>query len=191
MSGMSYVGRPAEPRSLMDRITGALCIDGATYRDVARDRTATGQAALVVVLASFAGAIGAVDHHLAGVVAGLIGALVAWVVSSAFIYGVGVLMSPAGTRGVDLGQVMRTEGFAAVPCLLLIFHSIPFFGGLIALVVGVWFILTRLAGIRAALSVTLPRAVVIAIISFILYAVVSAVVGLIFGVSAWMFGWLI
>ena len=40
----------AAPRSLLARVVGAARLDAATYADVARDRGATAQAALVVVV---------------------------------------------------------------------------------------------------------------------------------------------
>jgi hypothetical protein len=49
---------PIASRSIVDRMRGAALFDVATYEEVEADTSATGQAAIVVVLAAVAAAIG-------------------------------------------------------------------------------------------------------------------------------------
>ncbi|MBD3649051.1 MAG: hypothetical protein HUJ31_16730, partial [Pseudomonadales bacterium] len=63
----------------LDRLLGAAKLDIRTYEDVEHDTEATGQAVGVVVLASAAAGIGAIDHVLGTVVIGAIAALIDWV----------------------------------------------------------------------------------------------------------------
>src|ERR671918_481446 len=49
-------------RSIVDRMKGAALLDVPTYEEVEADTTATGQAAIVVVISAIASAIGALGR---------------------------------------------------------------------------------------------------------------------------------
>ncbi len=180
-------GRTAQPvgsnRSFSDRLIGAARLDRSVYEEVERDTTATTQAAIVVAIAAIASAIGGLSGGWQGAVSGLIGALIGWVVSSAFIYIVGTRIIPSDRVQADMGQVLRTQGFASVPNFLLVVAAIPVLGPLVALVVFVWYIITRIIGIQSALETSVPRAVAIAIIAVILQVIATVIIAAIFGVG--------
>lgn len=188
MYGTRMQPRPVGAQSFTDRMIGAARIDRPTYEEVEHDTGATTQAAMIVVVAAIAGAIGGAGHGWSGVAAGLLGALLGWVISSAFIYLVGAKFIPSPQTEADLGQVLRTQGFAAVPTFLLIFGGIPVLGGMVALIVGVWYIITRIVGIQSALEASAGRAIVIAIIAVILQTIVISILSLIFGVGLFALG---
>ena len=176
--------RPAGPtRSFTDRMIGAARLDRTVYEEVEHDTTATTQAAIVIVIAAIASAIGGLSGGWQGALSGLIGALLGWVISSGFIYLVGTRLIPSDRVEADLGQVLRTQGFAAVPNFLLVVAAIPILGPLVALVVFVWYIITRIIGIQSSLETSVPRAIAIAIIAVILQAIVLAIIAAIFGVG--------
>lgn len=64
------------------RMMRAARLEPALYEEVEADRSATGQALLVVVLSSVAGGIGAVGglgaQGVTGLILGVIGSLVSW-----------------------------------------------------------------------------------------------------------------
>ena len=188
MYGARTQGQPVGGQSFTERMIGAARIDRSTYEEVEHDTSATTQAAMIVVIAAIAGAIGGAGHGWNGVVAGLLGALLGWVVSSVFIYLVGTRFIPAPQTEADLGQVLRTQGFAAVPTFLLIFGGIPVLGGIIALIVGIWYIITRIVGIQSALEASSGRAIVIAILAVVLQTIVIGILSLIFGVGLFALG---
>ena len=188
MYGTRMQPRPVGGQSFSERMIGAARIDRPTYEEVEHDTSATSQAALIVVVAAIAGAIGGAGHGWNGVVAGLLGALLGWVVSSAFIYLVGAKLIPSPQTEADLGQVLRTQGFAAVPTFLLIFGGIPVLGGIVALVAGIWYIITRIVGIQSALEASAVRAIGIAILAVILQWIVLGILGVIFGVGLFAIG---
>ena len=187
MYGGTYT-QPAGRRSFTDRMVAAARLDRSAYEEVEHDRGATSQAAIVILVAAVAAAIGQADEGGNGLVAGLIGGLLAWLVSSAFIYVAGTRIIPSDRVEADLGQVLRTQGFAAVPNLLLFVAAIPLFGGLVALAVGIWYLITRVIAIQAALESSLGRAVGIAIIAVILEFIVLGLIGLVFGVGLFAIG---
>lgn len=185
-------GQTAQPvgatRSFSDRLIGAARLDRSVYEEVERDTTATQQAAIVVGIAAIASAIGGLNEGWEGALAGLIGAIVGWLISSAFIYIVGTRIIPSDRVQADYGQVLRTQGFAAVPNVLLVLGFIPIIGGLVALVAAVWYIITRIVGIQSALEASVGRAIGIAIIAVILQAIVLAIIAAIFGVGLYGIG---
>jgi hypothetical protein len=172
---------PVGNRTFVDRVLGAARLDRSAYEEVERDRGATGQAAMVILFAAVAAAVGGAGDGGRGLIAGLLGGLLGWVVSSAFIYVVGTRVIPSDRTEADYGQVLRTQGFAAAPTLLLVVAALPLFGGLVALGVGLWYVVTRVVAIQAALEVSLGRAVGIAIVAVILDFLVIGLLGLVFG----------
>ncbi len=184
MDGGGQTAQPVGPnRPFTDRLIGAARLDRSVYEEVERDTTATTQAAIVVVIASIASAIGGLSGGWQGALTGLIGALLGWVVSSAFIYIVGTRIIPSDRVEADMGQVLRTQGFATVPNFLLVVAAIPYLGPVVALIVFVWYIIARIIGIQSALETSVPRAIAIAIIAVILQTIVLAIIAAIFGVG--------
>ena len=180
-------GRPYLPmigrRSFTDRLIATARLDRSAFEEVEHDTTATSQAALVILIAGIAGAIGHVGDGGNGLIAGLLGGLLAWVVSSAFIYFAGTKVIPSDRVEATVGQVLRTQGFAAAPNLLLVVAAIPLFGGLVAFAVAIWYLVTRIMAIQAALETSVLRAIVIGVVAVILEFIVLGIMGLIFGVG--------
>jgi uncharacterized membrane protein YeaQ/YmgE (transglycosylase-associated protein family) len=104
--------------SLIERAIGAARLDAHTYEDVEADPTAFGQAMTVVVVAAVAGGIGSTGipgEHGTGLIGGTIASLVGWFVSAFTVYLVGTRVLPMPQTKADLGQLLRTTGFAASP----------------------------------------------------------------------------
>lgn len=186
MSATMY--HPYRQRSFTGRMLGVARLDRGAYEEVEHDRGATGQAALVILFAAVAAAIGNVDDGGRGLIAGLLGAVLAWVVGAAFIFLAGTKVIPSDRVEADLGQVLRTQGFAAAPNLLLFVAAIPLFGGLVALIVGLWYLVTRVIAVQAALEASLPRAIGIAVVAVVLEFIVLGLLGLVFGVGLFAVG---
>src|SRR5947207_2059316 len=171
--------------NLTDRMLRAARLDVSLYNEVEADLHATSQALTVVVLAAVASGIGAAlalalagrpTGAIAALVGGVIAELIGWAVWSYVMYFVGTRLFH-GTA--SYGELLRTLGFAYVPGVLLILRFIPVLGGLIALVVGIWRIITGFIAVREALDVTSGKAVGTIVIGIIGYVIVVAIVGLI------------
>ena len=71
-------------RTFADRFIGAARLTSAIYEEVEADKTATGQAMLVVALASVAAGIGLTGEGT-GLLVGTVAALFGWVIWAALI----------------------------------------------------------------------------------------------------------
>jgi len=187
----------ARPSSLTDRMIRAARLDVPLYNEVEADITATSQALTVVVIAAVASGIGsAIGVAIAGrpvaalgaLIGGIVVGIVGWAAWSYVTYFV-------GTRffgGVaTYGELLRTLGFAYSPGVLLILRFIPALGGLIALIVTIWQIVTGFIAVREALDFDNGKAVATIVIGFVAYLIVLAIVGIILaavGVGAAVLG---
>jgi hypothetical protein len=110
--------------TFVHRLVGASLLDAATYEELEADPRATTQALVVVLLSSAAAgfaARGFGGEGFAAVVFFALVALMAWVAWSAVIYQVGVGLLPDVETRADVGELLRTIGFATAPGLLRIF----------------------------------------------------------------------
>ena len=104
-----------------ERMIGAAKLDVPTYEEVEADTTATTQAMAVVVLSSIAQGIGFLTQGGgSGFVFGAIGALLGWIIWAFLVYIIGTKILPEPQTRSDLGELLRTTGFAASPGLLLL-----------------------------------------------------------------------
>lgn len=167
--------------SLVQRMIGASMLNVATYEEVEADRTATGQAAAVVAIVAVATAIGAIGEGSGGIIAGLLSAFVGWLVWSAITYFVGTRLF-GGTA--DLGEMLRTIGFAQSPGVLNVLGIIPLLGGLVRFAVFIWILVAVVIAIRQALDFSTGKAVATALVGAVAYIVIMAVAAMIFGGAA-------
>jgi hypothetical protein len=147
---------------------------------VEHDRSATGQAMLVVVLGAIAGGIGALSGGIAGLVVGVIASLVGWAVYAFIAYWVGTNIFKGPQTEATWGQLLRTLGFANSPRVLMVLVIIPVVGIIVGLAVFIWMLFTTVIAIRQALDFDTGRAIGTAVVSllaqFVIYFVVFAIV---------------
>ena len=140
-------------QSLTERMIGAAKLQVPTYEEVEHDRGATGQAALIVVLASLAAGIGAIGGGGIGyLLLNAVAALLGWLIWAALIWAIGTKLLPEAQTEADVGQLLRTLGFAATPGLLRILGIIPVIGTLVVFVVSIWMLATTVIAVRQALD---------------------------------------
>lgn len=166
--------------SFTQRIIGAATLDVRTYEEIEHDRNATGQAAGVVAIAAVASAIGALGPAGGSpLIGGTITAFVGWAVWAGVTLAIGSWLF-GGTA--DLGEMLRTLGFANAPGILYIFGFLPFLGGLISLVVLPWMLACGVVAIRQALDFSTGKAIATALIGLLPYIAARAILsGLTFG----------
>ena len=159
-------------RSITDRMMGAAMLDVATYEEVEADVTATGQAATVVALAAVASAIGAIGSNGAGIITMLIGTLLGWAIWSWITYFIGTRLF-GGTA--TWGELARTIGFAQTPRILLVLAIVPVLGGLVGFAVAIWLLIAGIVAIRQALDVSTGKAVLVAVIGWLVAIIPMAI----------------
>jgi len=170
--------------SITDRMRGAAMLDVATFEEVEADTTATGQAAIVVGIVAICGAIGGVREGSSGIIAGVLGAFISWLVWAGVTFVVGEKMF-GGTA--TWGELLRTLGFAQAPGVLYLLGIIPILGTLVQFAVAIWIMVAGVIAIRQALDFTTGKAVITAIVAFLVMLVVGAIMAAIFGLGRAMF----
>ena len=168
-------------RSIVDRMKGAAMLDVSTYEEVEADRGATGQAFVVVLIVAICAAIGGIRGGASGIIVAPIMAVVGWLLWSAVTMVVGTKLF-GGTA--DMGELLRTLGFAQSPGVFAILGIIPFLGWIVALAVGIWQLIAGVIAIRQALDFSTGKAVATAIVGWLVVMIVSAIIGGIFGLGS-------
>lgn len=173
----------AASTGLVDRMMRAARLDAAVYTEVEHDTTATTQAATVVVIGAIAGGIGTIGGGgdlISSIIAGVVSGLLGWAAFAYVAFLVGTKLLPGANTRADWGEVARTLGFAYTPNVLNVLGFIPGIGGLVRLVVSIWFLVATVVGLKAALEMSTGRAIAVAVVSgvalFVVFALIASVV---------------
>jgi hypothetical protein len=161
--------------SFTERMIGAATLNVQTYEELEHDHTATGQAAGVVALVAVSGAIGNAGAGLIGIVGAILGAFVGWYIWSAVTLFVGKGLFN-GTA--DMGEMLRTIGFAQSPGVFYVLGIVPFLGGWVRFGVWIWMLLCAVVAIRQALDFTTGRALGTALIGWLVYILIRGLLAL-------------
>lgn len=157
-------------RSLIDRMIGAALLKVDVYEEVEHDESATGQAAIVVGMVAVAAAIGSWSYGSKGIISGLVTAFVAWFIWSGVTYFIGDKLFK-GTA--TWGELLRTIGFAQAPGVLFLFGIIPVLGFIPNIAVPIWLLFTGVVAIRQALDFSTGKAILTALIGWLIIAVLQ------------------
>ena len=111
--------------NFFNRIYRAIKIDPELYEEVEHDKSATLQAALVVILSSLAAGVGAIHLGASNFIFGPIISLASWYFWAFLIYIVGTKLFPDKQTKSNHGEVLRTIGFSSAPGLIRIFGFTP------------------------------------------------------------------
>ena len=165
--------------SFTGRIVGAAKLRSAIYEEVEADTTATGQAMAVVLLASLAAGIGSLGLGAGGVsniVFGAVGSLAGWIVWAFMTYVIGTRLLPEPQTRADMGELMRTLGFAQSPSLARVFAALPIVGPLVLVLVLLWMLVAMIIAVRQALDYSSTwRAVGVCVIGWVVAIAVPAI----------------
>ena len=162
--------------SIVGRAIRAARLDSALYEEVERDRDATWQAGLIVLLTSLIAGIGlgiseGIDVALASVVLALLG----WAAYAYITYLIGTKLLKGPDTNATWGELARTLGFARAPQFLLVLAVIPILGLVVALIVGIWVLVTTVVALRAALDFGTGRAIATGLLGVIVQAIFMAI----------------
>jgi hypothetical protein len=168
---------------LIQRMFRAARLEPALYEEVEHDGGATMQALLVVLLSSVAAGIGNVGiGGVNGMLSGLLGSVVGWVVWSGVVYVLGTRVLPETATEADLGQLLRTLGFASSPGLIRVLGFLPLIGWLASAVAFFWMLAATVVAVRQALDYTsTARAVLVCGLGWLAMIAVTVVIGMLFG----------
>lgn len=158
----------------VERMIGAAKLNVATYEEVEADTGATGQAMAVVVLAAISSGIGQLGQGgIPGMIGGAIGALIGWFVWALVTFVVGAKILPEPETQSNVGELLRTIGFASSPGILYAVGGVPGIGPLLTLAIWLWTVVAFVIGVRQALDYkSTGRAIAVVIIGGIAYLIV-------------------
>ena len=158
---------------MIDRMLGAARLRVDTYEEVERDRGATGQALIVVILVTIVSVVGqmlggAEVEVVSALIVGVIRGVASWALWALFTWLIGATILRTEDTEADWGQLARGTGFAQTPGLLNVISFLPGIGLLISLLTFVWTFAGMVVAVRQSLDYTSTmRAVFVILLAFI------------------------
>ena len=164
--------------ALAGRMVRAARLDAAVYEEVEADGHATGQALIVILLSGLAAGIG--SDSLRSFAVDSVVALVGWFLWAFVTYLVGTrLLLQSGTQS-NLGEMLRVTGFSASPGILRVLGIVRVLNGPIFILTGLWMLAAMIVAIRQALDYTsTPRAIVVAVVGWLIFFGVGVLAGMV------------
>ena len=138
--------------SFLNRIYRAIKIDPNLYEEVENDKSATIQAASVVILSSLAAGIGAIHLGVSNFILGPLLSLVSWYFWAFLIFIVGTKLFPDNETKSDHGELLRTIGFSSAPGLIRVFGFTPELMTVTFIGSSLWMLACMVVGVRQALD---------------------------------------
>jgi hypothetical protein len=171
--------------TFLQRLIGAAALDTAIYEEVEADETATTQACATVVLSSLAAGVGA-----GGLGSGMVTqiafistiAVLAWAAWALITFEIGVRLMPQPQTRSNVGELLRTIGFATAPGCLRVLGVVPGVTIPVFAVTSIWMLATMVVAVRQALDYrSTGRAVAVCGLGWVLVLTITIVLGLAFG----------
>ena len=167
------------------RVIGAALLRPATYEDVEADPAATPQALTVVVLSSACAGLGMAGlsaRGAASVVLFSVLALALWAAWSLVALEIGVRILPSAETRSDLGELLRTTGFASGPGMIRILGLVPGIAAPVLVISTIWMLAAMIVAIKQALDyTTYRRAIAVCLLGWLFAAGFAVLFGLWFG----------
>jgi len=180
--------------AMINRVVRAAMLDVDLYEEVEADTTLTQEALMVVILVSIASGVGS---FLAGVIGGDIGAAVLGLILGVVMGVLGYYIWAYVTYFVgtnlfegtaDVGEMLRTLGYASGPRVLGVLAFIPCLGPLAGLVGAIWALVTGVVAVRQALDFDTGNAIITVIVGWLVVFIITLVVTLALGIGAFGLG---
>jgi hypothetical protein len=157
---------------MIERIVRAIRLDWTVFREIAQDRDAMKEAAIIVVIVSFLSAVGiglAKHSFVSFILDWLIAILIGWIGWAVITYLVGTSVFKAET---EVPEMMRVLGYANAPYLLGLFGFIPCVGWLFPIAGGILALVAGVLAVREAMDLDTGNAIVTVVISWVIAIVV-------------------
>jgi hypothetical protein len=157
----------------ISRIIRASKLDVNLYEEVEADKSATFQAAGVVILSSIAAGVGALSLGSSNFLIAPLLSLVSWFAWAYLVYIIGVKIFPEPTTEADHGQLLRTIGFSSAPGLIRVFGVIPNLTSIVFIVSAIWMLVAMVIAVRQALDYKSTwRAVGVVVTAFLIQSII-------------------
>ena len=168
----------------LNRVFRAIKIDIDLYEEVEKDKSATVQAGIVVVLSSLAAGVGALQLGVSNFLLAPALSLLSWYVWAYVIYFVGVKLFGGPKTKSNHGELLRTIGFSSAPGLIRVFGFTPELMSITFIGAGIWMLVAMVVAVRQALDYQSTwRAIGVVVIGFLVQAIFLIMILRIFGPS--------
>ena len=139
-------------RLFINRVFRAIKIDVELYEEVEKDKSATLQAGLVVVLSSLAAGVGALQLGASNFFLAPVVSLLSWYIWAYIIYIVGVKLFPDPQTKSNHGELLRTIGFSSAPGIIRIFGFTPTLMTVTYIGSAFWMLACMVVAVKSALD---------------------------------------
>ena len=161
----------------LNRVFRAIKIDIDLYEEVEKDKKATVQAGIVVVLSSLAAGIGASHLGVSNFFVAPLLSLLSWYVWAYIIYLVGVKLFSEPQTNSNHGELLRTIGFSSAPGIIRVFGFTPELMTVTFIGSAFWMLACMVVGVRSALDYnSLWRAFGVVFLSWIIQALLLFII---------------
>ena len=165
----------------LNRIFRAIKIDIDLYEEVEKDKRATIQAAMVVVLSSLAAGIGALQLGVSNFLLAPLMSLLSWYVWAYVIFFVGVKLFPESNTKSNHGELLRTIGFSSAPGMIRVFGVTPDLMTVTFIGSAFWMLACMVVAVKSALDYnSMWRALGVVIVAWLFQAFVLFIVLVLF-----------
>ena len=151
-----HTPKPSWALLLARRAVRASLLDAHVYEEVEADRGSIAQAATVVACSAAAAGLGSFENGgWAGVVWCTLAAFAGWAIWAWLACIIGTRLLPQPHTSSNVGELLRTLGFASAPGLLRVLGAVPgleFLNPWLYVVTGVWMLVAMVVAIRQALD---------------------------------------
>ncbi len=135
-----------------NRVIRAIKIDIELYEEVEKDKSATIQAGIVVVLSSLAAGVGALQMGATNFLLAPVLSLLSWYVWAYVIYFVGVKLFGGSKTKSNHGELLRTIGFSSAPGLIRVFGVTPDLMTVTFIGSAFWMLACMVVAVKSALN---------------------------------------
>jgi hypothetical protein len=181
--------------AMINRMIRAAMLDVDFYEEVEADTSLTQEALMVIILVSIATGIGTFLGGIIGgsIVGAIVGLIVVVIIGIINYYIWAYVTYFVGTNlfqgTADVGELLRTLGYASSPRVLGILGFIPCVGWLIALASGIWALVAAIVAVRQALDFDdTVKAIITVVIGWVIILIIQfvlfAILGTVFGIGA-------
>jgi len=160
---------------MIDRIVRAIRLDWTVFAEIAKDRDALKEAAIIVAIVTFLSAIGTgIKAASFGAFVGdwISGILVGWIGWAIITYFVGRTLFKGDTT---IPEMLRVLGYASAPYLLGLLSFIPCVGPLFPAIGWVLALVAGVLAVREAMDFDTSNAIVTVFIGWIIVVAVKGI----------------
>lgn len=162
---------------IIQRLVRIAKFDTTVFEEIEHDENANTEAAIVVVVASLLSALGAAISGPGGASGfgfSVVMAVISWLIWSYLTMFIGTRLFQGEA---DFWEMARVIGYASAPNALGILSVFGCFGGIVSFAASIISLVISVIAIREALDLPTEKAILTAVIGWIVIVVVTAVLG--------------